>query len=126
MIQNESSVIVTDNTGAKRAKVIRILKGSHARSATVGDRVVVAIQEATSTASVPKGKVSWAVIVRTKKEIARPDGTYIRFADNAVVLVAQDQKGEIKPVGKRVFGPVAKELRDKGYRDIATMAEEVI
>lgn len=126
MIQNESSVIVTDNTGAKKAKVIRILKGSHTNAATVGDRVVVSIKDASSTATVPKGKVSWAVIVRTKKEIGRPDGTYVRFSDNAVVLIAQDQKGEVKPVGKRVFGPVAKELREKGYRDVATMAEEVI
>jgi large subunit ribosomal protein L14 len=113
MIQNESVVIVADNTGAKKAKVIRILKGSNARSATVGDLVVVAIKSASSTSSVPKGKVSWAVIVRTKKELARPDGTYIRFADNAVVLVAKDQKDEVKSVGKRVFGPVAKELREK-------------
>jgi large subunit ribosomal protein L14 len=75
---------------------------------------------------VEKGWVSWAVIVRTKKEISRPDGTYIRFSDNAVVLVAKDQKWEIKPVGKRVFWPVAKELRDKGFKDIASQAEEVI
>lgn len=126
MIQNESSVIVADNTGAKKAKVIRILKGSFSRSATVGDKVVVSIKEAGATAAVQKGKVSWAVVVRTVKEIARPDGTYVRFSDNAVVLVAKDQKDEIKPIGKRVFGPVARELRQKGYKEIASMAEEVI
>lgn len=126
MIQNESKVIITDNSGAKKGKVIRILKGSNAKSATIGDRVVIAIKEASSTSAVEKGWVSWAVIVRTKKEISRPDGTYIRFSDNAVVLVAKDQKWEIKPVGKRVFWPVAKELRDKGFKDIASQAEEVI
>ncbi len=92
MIQNESQVIITDNTGAKKGKVIRILKGSNAKSAGIGDTVVIAIKEASSTATSKKGSVSWAVIVRTKKEIGRNDGTYIRFSDNAVVLVAKDQK----------------------------------
>jgi large subunit ribosomal protein L14 len=103
MLQNESTVIVADNSGAKKAKIFRIIKGSNAKSATVGDIVVVAIKEASSTAAIGKGKVSRAVVVRTKKEIARKDGTHIRFEDNAVALVAVDQKGETKPVGKRIF-----------------------
>jgi len=126
MIQNESIVIIADNSWAKRGKVIRILKGSNAKSAGIGDKVVIAIKDASSTSSVKKGSVSWAVIVRTRKEVWRADGTYVRFADNAVVVVAKDQKGDIKPVWKRIFGPVARELREKWFKEIATMAEEVV
>ncbi|MFC2695539.1 MAG: 50S ribosomal protein L14 [Candidatus Absconditicoccaceae bacterium] len=125
MLQQESLVVVADNTQAKKAKIIRVLKGSYGRIAHVGDRVVVAIKDAAPTASVKKGQVVQAVVVRTKKEIARKDGTYIRFADNAVVLLTKDAKGNMNPIGKRVFGPVARELREK-YRPITNMAEEVL
>lgn len=126
MLQTESQVIIADNSGAKIGQIIRILKGSNAKKATIGDKVVIAIKDVASTSSFKKGDVSWALIVRTRKEIRRSDGTYVRFADNAVALIEKDPKGEIKAVGKRIFGPVAKELRDKGYKHIATLAEEVI
>jgi large subunit ribosomal protein L14 len=118
-------VIVADNTQAKKAKIIRIIKGD-ARTGTIGDRCVVAIKEASPTASVKKGQVCPAVIVRVRKEIGRPDGTYVRFGDNAVVLLTKDAKGNMNPIGKRVFGPVARELRDMGWRNITNMAEEVV
>ena len=120
MLQQESLVVVADNTQAKKAKIIRVLKGSSGRIARVGDRVVVAIKEATPAASVKKGQVCQAVVVRTKKEIARKDGTY-----NAIVLLTKDAKGNMNPIGKRVFGPVARELREN-YRNITNMAEEVL
>ncbi|AHB40855.1 hypothetical protein P148_SR1C00001G0040 [candidate division SR1 bacterium RAAC1_SR1_1] len=126
MLKTESIVVVADNTGVKKAKIIRILKSSMARTATIADRVVVAVQEVASTSTIKKGEVSQAMIVRTRKEIARKDGTYVRFGDNAVILMSKDAKGEIKPIGKRIFGPVAKELRDLGYRNITNMAEEVV
>lgn len=126
MLQNESAVIIADNTGAKKAKIFRILKGSSAKSAGIGDRVVVAIKEAAPGGSVKKGDVSQAVIVRTVKEIKRADGSYVRFGDNAVVLLSKNDKGEVSPIGKRVFGPVARELRNLGYRNITNMAEEVV
>mgnify|MGYP000002619494 FL=1 len=125
MLQQESLVVVADNTQAKKAKIIRVLKGSYGKIAHVGDRVVVAIKDAAPTASVKKGQVVQAVVVRTKKEITRKDGTYIRFADNAVVLLTKDAKGNMNPIGKRGFGPVARELREK-YRPITNMAEEVL
>ncbi|MBO4203968.1 50S ribosomal protein L14 [bacterium] len=125
MLKQESMVIVADNTQAKKAKIIRIIKGN-ADTASIGDRVVVAIKEASPIASVKKGQVVPAVIVRVKKEISRPDGTYVRFGDNAVVLLTKDAKGNLNPIGKRVFGPVAKELRDIGWRNITNMAEEVV
>lgn len=126
MLKPESIVVVADNTGVKKAKIIRILKSSTARTATIADRVVVAVQEVASTSTIKKGEVSQAMIVRVKKEIARKDGTYVRFWDNAVILMSKDAKGEIKPIGKRIFGPVAKELRDLWYRNITNMAEEVV
>ncbi len=126
MLQNESMVVVVDNTGAKKAKIFRILKGSNAKSASIGDMVVVAIKEASPTASVKKWEVSKAIIVRVAKEIRRPDWSYIRFGDNAVVLLTKNDKWEIAPIGKRVFGPVARELRNIGYRNITNMAEEVV
>ena len=125
MLKQESLVVVADNTQAKKAKIIRIVKWSTAKTAGIWDRVVVAIKEAAPTASVKKGQVCQAVVVRTKKEIARPDGTYIRFADNAIVLLTKDAKGNMNPIGKRVFGPVARELREN-YRPITNMAEEVL
>lgn len=125
MLQQESLVVVADNTQAKKAKIIRVLKGSAWKTASVGDRVVVAIKEAAPAASVKKWQIVQAVVVRTKKEVARKDGTYIRFADNAIVLLTKDAKGNMNPIGKRVFWPVARELREK-YRPITNMAEEVL
>ncbi len=119
-------VIVADNTGAKKAKIIRILKGSNAKTARVWDSVVVAVKESAPTGSVKKGQVTRAIVVRVKKEIARKDGTYLRFGDNAVVLMTKNDKWEMSPIGKRVFGPVARELRTLGYRNITNMAEEVL
>ena len=119
-------VVIADNSGAKKGKIFRIYKGSSARRAQVGDRVMIAIKESTPGSSVKKGDVSQAIIVRVRKEIKRNDGTYIRFSDNAVALVTKNEKGEIAPVGKRIFGPVARELRNLGYRNLTNMAEEVI
>lgn len=126
MLKNESEVMIVDNTGAKRWKIFRILKWSNAKTATVGDRVMIAIKDALSTSSIKKWEVAQALIVRVKKELARKDGTYVRFGDNAVILMSKDAKGEIKPIGKRIFWPVAKELRQMGYKAITNMAEEVV
>ena len=125
MLKTESVVIVADNTGVKKAKIIRILKSSMATTARIGDRVVVAVQEVMPTSSIKKWDVAQGIIVRVRKEIGRKDGTYIRFWDNAIVLMSKDAKGEIKPIGKRIFGPVARELRELGYKNITNMAEEV-
>lgn len=126
MLRNESVVVVADNTWAKKAKIIRILKGSSWKSAGVGDKVVVAIKTAAPTWSVKKGEVVMGIIVRVRKEYSRKDGTHIRFGDNAIVLMSKNDKGDIAPIGKRVFGPVARELRDRGYKNITNMAEEVV
>ncbi|MCK9467460.1 MAG: 50S ribosomal protein L14 [Candidatus Absconditabacterales bacterium] len=126
MLKNESVVIVADNTGAKKAQIIRILKGSMATTASVGDSVVVAVKSVAPNSNVKKGQVTRAIVVRVKKEVPRKDGTYIRFGDNAVILMTKNEKGEMSPIGKRVFGPVAKELRDLGYKNITNMAEEVL
>ena len=122
MLQTESEVIVADNTGAKSWQIIRILKGSTAKKATVGDRVVIAIKSVSTSSTFKKGDVARAVIVRTKKGVARKDGSYLKFADNAVAIINKDNE----PLGKRIFGPVARELRDTGFKDVATLAEEVI
>lgn len=122
MIQQESTVIVADNTGAKTAQVIRVLKGSTGKIATIGDIVVVAIKSATPSGQVAKASVQWWVVVRTRKEIRRNDGTYIRFDDNAIALVWKNKE----PIWKRIFGPVAKELREKWFRTVAVIAEEII
>lgn len=122
MLQQESRLKVTDNTGAKEALVIRVLGGTKRRYASVGDKIVVSVKEATPSGSAKKGQVSKAVVVRTKKEIRRKDGSYIRFDDNACVLL--DNNGEMK--GTRVFGPVARELRDKEYMKIISLAPEVL
>lgn len=126
MLKNESVVVVADNTGAKKAKIIRILKGSAGKTATVGDSVVVAIKSAMPNGSAKKWEVTRAVVVRVRKEIPRKDGTYIRFEDNAVILMTKNDKGDMSPTWKRVFGPVARELRELWYRNVTNMAEEVL
>lgn len=122
MLQTESGVIIADNTGAKTGQVIAVLKGSSGKKAGIGDRVKIAIKTASPSATIKKGETATAVIVRLKKEIRRKDGSYIRFDDNAVALINKDNE----PIGKRIFGPVARELREKGFKDVATLAEEVI
>ncbi|MDD3772759.1 MAG: 50S ribosomal protein L14 [Weeksellaceae bacterium] len=122
MLQQESRLKVADNTGAREALVIRVLGGTKRRYASVGDKIVVAIKEATPTGNAKKGTVSKAVVVRTKKEVRRKDGSYIRFDDNACVLL--NAQGEMR--GTRVFGPVARELRDKEYMKIVSLAPEVL
>ena len=121
MIQQESRLVVADNSGAKEALCIRVLGGTRKRYATVGDVIVVAIKSVIPSSDVKKGAVSKAVIVRTKKEIRRPDGSYIRFDDNACVLV--NNAGEIR--GSRIFGPVARELRQTNMK-IISLAPEVL
>jgi large subunit ribosomal protein L14 len=122
MIQNESRLTVADNSGAKEVLVIRVLGGTRKRYASIGDKVVVTVKHAMPSGNVKKGTVSKAVIVRTKKEISRPDGSYIRFDDNAVVLL--NAADEIR--GTRIFGPVARELRDKQFMKIISLAPEVL
>jgi len=122
MIQQESIVKIADNSGAKSALCIRVLGGSKRRYASVGDIIVVTIKDAIPNSPVKKGEVVQAVIVRTAKEVRRKDGSYIRFDENAAVLV--DQQGE--PTGTRIFGPVGRELRDKQYMKIASLAPEVL
>lgn len=122
MLQQESKLIVADNTGAKVVLLIRVLGGSKKRYATVGDTIVVSIKEVISTVKIKKGLVSKAVIIRTKKKIRRKDGSYISFDDNACVLV--NKSGDMK--GTRVFGPVSREIRDKKYMKIISLANEVI
>lgn len=126
MLQNESVVVVADNSWAKKAKIIRIIKSSMAKKARIWDKVVVAIQEATPTWSVKKWQVVRAIVIRTKKETRRSDGSYIRFGDNAIVLLTKDAKWNLNPIWKRVFGPVARELKDLWYKNITNMAEEVL
>jgi len=117
MIQNESRLTVADNSGAKEVLVIRVLGGTRKRYATIGDKVVVTVKHALPSGNVKKGTVSKAVIVRTKKEIRRQDGSYIRFDDNAAVIINK----EGNPRGTRVFGPVARELRDKNFTKIVSL-----
>jgi len=121
MIQQESRLKVADNSGAKEVLCIRVLGGSKRRYASIGDLIVVTVKEATP-GGVKKGTVSRAVVVRTKKEIRRKDGSYIRFDDNAVVLLTEGDE----PRGTRIFGPVARELRDKDYMKIVSLAPEVL
>jgi large subunit ribosomal protein L14 len=122
MIQQESRLTVADNSGAKDVLCIRVLGGTGRRYASVGDKIVVSIKDALPSGNVKKGQVSKAVIVRTKKEVRRPDGSYIRFDDNAVVLL--NEAGEMR--GTRIFGPVARELRDKQYMKVVSLAPEVL
>ncbi len=122
MLQQESRLKVADNTGAKEVLCIRVLGGTKRRYASIGDKIVVSVKESTPSGNVKKGAVSTAVVVRTKKEIRRPDGSYIRFDDNACVLL--NTQGEMR--GTRVFGPVGRELRDKQYMKIVSLAPEVL
>jgi large subunit ribosomal protein L14 len=122
MLQQESIVRIADNSGAKRALVIRVLGGSKRRYASVGDQIVVAIKDALPDGTVKKGDVAKAVVVRTTKEVRRRDGSYIKFDENAAVII--NDSGE--PRATRIFGPVARELRDKRYMKIVSLAPEVI
>ncbi len=122
MIQAETRLTVADNSGAKVLYCIKVLGGSRRRYASIGDIIVVAVKEAIPNAKVKKGEVLKAVVVRTKKEIRRPDGSYIRFEDNSAVLI--NQAGE--PIGTRIFGPVARELRAKRFMKIISLAPEVL
>lgn len=122
MVQQESRLKVADNSGAKEVLCIRVLGGTKRRYASVGDQIVVSVKSAMPSGNIKKGAVSKAVIVRTKKEVRRQDGSYIRFDDNAVVLL--NTTGEMR--GTRVFGPVARELREKQYMRIVSLAPEVI
>ena len=122
MLQQESRIKVADNTGAKEVLVIRVLGGTKRRYASVGDKIVVSVKDATPNGNIKKKAVSTAVVVRTKKEVRRPDGSYIRFDDNACVLL--NPQGEM--IGTRVFGPVARELRDKQFMKIVSLAPEVL
>lgn len=122
MIQQESRLRVADNSGAKEVLCIRVLGGTKRRYASIGDKIVVSVKEAMPSGNVKKGTVSTAVVVRTKKEIRRADGSYIRFDENAVVLL--NTAGELR--GTRIFGPVARELREKDFMKIVSLAPEVI
>ena len=118
----QSTLFVADNSGAKKVQCIKVLGGSKRRFASVGDVIVVTVKDATPNGTVKKGQVSIAVVVRTKKEVRRNDGSYIRFDENACVLLSQT--GEMR--GTRVFGPVARELRDKQFMKIVSLAPEVL
>lgn len=122
MIQQESRILVADNSGAKELLCIRVLGGSGRRYARVGDKIICSVKSADSNAGVKKGDVVQAVVVRTKKETRRKDGSYIRFDDNAAVLI--NKEGE--PRGTRIFGPVARELREKQFMKIVSLAPEVL
>ncbi len=122
MIQTQSVLQVADNTGARRVACVKVLGGSRRRYASVGDIIVVSVKEALPNSRVKKKQLHRAVVVRTKKEIARPDGSYIRFDDNSVVLVDPNQE----PIGTRIFGPVARELRAKRFMKIVSLAPEVL
>lgn len=122
MIQQETRVKVADNTGAREVLCIRVLGGSHKRYARVGDVIVGSVKDALPGGAVKKGDVVRAVVVRTAKERRRPDGSYIRFDDNAVVLINEQRN----PRGTRIFGPVARELRDKRFMKIVSLAPEVL
>lgn len=122
MIQQVSRLIVADNSGAKLVKCIKVLGGSKRRYATIGDVIVVSVKQALPRGQVKKKTIQRAVIVRTRKEIRRKDGSYIRFDDNACVVITKD--GE--PIGTRVFGPIARELREKGFQKIVSLAPEVL
>ncbi len=122
MIQQETVLEVADNSGAKKVKCIRVLGGFHRRYAGIGDRIIVSIKEADPNGTVKKGTVAKAVVVRTRKAVRRPDGSYIRFDQNAAVLI----NAEGDPVGTRIFGPVARELRWKEFMKIISLAPEVI
>lgn len=122
MIQQQTYLNVADNSGAKKIMCIRVLGGSHRKYGSVGDIIVASVKEAIPNSKVKEGDVVKAVIVRTKKEVTRPDGTHIRFDENAAVLINQYKE----PIGTRIFGPIARELRAKGFIKIISLAPEVI
>ena len=122
MIQQQSRLKVADNTGAREIMCIRCLGGSHRKFASVGDVIVASVKSAIPNGVVKKGDIVKAVIVRTKKPIRRPDGSYVRFDENAAVLIKDDKN----PRGTRIFGPIARELRDKEYMKILSLAPEVV
>lgn len=122
MIQAETQLNAADNSGAKRLYCIKVLGGTRRRYASVGDIIVVSVQEAIPNAKVKKGDVLKAVVVRTRKEVRRPDGSYIKFDDNSAVLINQARE----PIGTRIFGPVARELRAKQFMKIISLAPEVL
>ena len=122
MVQQESRLVVADNSGAKQLLCIRVLGGSTRRYGNIGDVIVASVKDATPGGVVKKGDVVKAVIVRTKKGVSRPDGSYIKFDDNAAVIIKEDKN----PRGTRIFGPVARELREKQYMKILSLAPEVL
>ncbi|MFP3090884.1 50S ribosomal protein L14 [Treponema sp. TIM-1] len=122
MIQVETFLNVADNSGAKTVQCIKVLGGSKRKYAGIGDIIVVAVKDALPTSTIKKGSVEKAVVVRTHKEYRRPDGTYIRFDDNACVII----DGSMNPKGKRIFGPVARELRERDFMKIVSLAPEVL
>jgi large subunit ribosomal protein L14 len=122
MIQTTTTLDVADNSGAKKLMCIRVLGGTRRKYASLGDVIVVSVKEAIPTAKVKKGEVAKAVIVRTRKEVSRQDGSYIRFDNNSAVLVDKDNE----PIGTRIFGPVARELRGKRFMKIISLAPEVL
>jgi len=122
MIQQESRLTVADNSGAKEVLCIRVLGGTNRKYASVGDKIIVSVKKALPSGNIKKGTVAKAVVVRTSKEIRRADGSYIRFDDNAVVLL--NNTGEM--IGTRIFGPVSRELREKQYMKIVSLAPEVL
>ena len=122
MIQDNSRLVICDNTGAKMARVIKVLGGTRRRYASIGDIVVIAVKSSLPTASIKKGEKAKAVIVRTRKEISRPDGSYVRFDDNACVIIDENKQ----PKGTRIFGPVARELRESNFTKIISLAPEVV
>jgi len=122
MIQQETRLSVADNSGAKEVLCIRVLGGTKRRYASVGDTIVVTVKSALSSSSMKKGTISKAVVVRTKKKVRRKDGSYIKFEDNAAVLLGPNDE----PRGTRIFGPVARELREKQYMKIISLAPEVL
>ena len=122
MLHQESKLKVADNTGAKEVLTIRVLGGTKKRYASIGDKIVVTIKESTPSGTMKKGQVTKAVVVRTVKEIRRQDGSYIRFDDNASVIINKENN----PRGTRVFGPIAREIRDKSFTKIVSLAPEVL
>ncbi len=122
MVQVESMLVVADNSGAKMVQCIKVLGGTRRRYAGIGDIIVVAVKATTPNSAIKKGTVERAVVVRTHKEYRRPDGTYIRFDDNACVIIDANKN----PKGKRIFGPVARELRERDYMKIVSLAPEVL
>jgi large subunit ribosomal protein L14 len=123
MIQQESRLKVADNSGAKEVLCIRVVGGTRRRYAGIGDIIIATVKQAAPQSSVKKGDIVKAVVVRTKKEVGRPDGSYIRFDDNAAVILDTEGKG---PRGTRIFGPIARELREKGFMRIVSLAPEVL